>query len=72
MKESISRVSRYLKSKYPHKYTLKLTQVANEFLMPKEQIKELRRKRLLKSFHIKDVSTFIVHNPSRTNLPQEL
>ena len=72
MKESVGRVSRYLKSKYPHKYTLKLAQVANEFLMPIERVRELRRKKLLKSFHIKDVSIFIVHNPPRTNLPQEL
>ena len=65
MKDEISTITKYLKKKYPKRYILKLEQVAKEFKMEKEQIKTLRKDKLLKSFSTKAIATFIVENPPR-------
>jgi len=65
MKEQIKSVSRYIKSKYPGRYTLKIAQAANELNMEKERVKDMISKKLLSSLSIKAVATFIVNNPPR-------
>jgi len=61
----IKRVSKYLKAKYPNRYTLKIAQVASEFLVDKKRIKELQDSRELSSLGIKAVATYIVQHPAK-------
>ncbi len=61
----IKKVSQYIKRKYPQRYTLKLDQVANELLMEKKRVKELKENRILSSLGIKAIATYIVENPPR-------
>ena len=63
MYEQIKCISKYLKQKYPNRNTLKMGQVADEFLMSKNQIRELKKYEKLGSLSIKNVATFIVQNP---------
>lgn len=61
--EQIKIVSKYIKKKYPNRYTLKLNQVASELKMDKKKVKELKESRVLSSLSIKYIATFIVENP---------
>jgi len=61
--EQIKAVSKYIKQKYPNRYTLKLHQAATELKMDKKRVKELKDSRVLSSLSIKSIATFIVENP---------
>ena len=65
MKEQIKNVSKYLKRKYPKRYTLTLDQVAHELLMNRSRVRELKNSRMISSLGIKTIATFIVNNPAR-------
>lgn len=65
LEEQIKNIGKYLKKKYPNRYTLKLDQVASEFLMDRKKIKELKAKGRLTSLSIKTVAAYIVENPAR-------
>ena len=62
MKDKIKSVSKYIKSKYPGRYTLKISQAANELRMTDEKVKELIDNRLISTLSIKAIATFIVNN----------
>ena len=64
-KEQIKTVSQYIKSKYPTRYTLKLGQAADELLMDRKRVKELKNNRELSSLGIKTIATYIVEHPPR-------
>ena len=64
-KSQIKIVSKYIKSKYPTRYTLKLAQAANELLMTKDNVKKLIENKLLTSLGIKSIATFIIENPPK-------
>lgn len=64
LEQQIKRVSKYLKSKYPTRYTLTLGQAAQELVMDKSKVKEMKERRLLRSLGIKAIATFIVNNPA--------
>lgn len=65
MKDKIKSVSKYIKSKYPGRYTLKISQAANELRMTDEKVKELIDNRLISTLSIKAIATFIVNNPPK-------
>lgn len=65
LEEQIKTVSKYIKKKYPGRYTLKLNQVATELKMDKKRVKELKDSRVLSSLSIKSIATFIVNNPPK-------
>ena len=65
LEEQIKRVGEYLKKKYPNRYTLKLDQVASEFLTDRKRIKELKANGRLTSLSIKTIAAYIVENPAR-------
>ncbi len=63
--EQIKTVSKYIKSKYPNRYTLKISQAAHELRMDKKRVKELKESRMLSSLGIKTIATYIVANPPK-------
>ena len=65
MNEQIKIVSKYIKSKYPGRYTLKIAQATSELNMDKYDVKELIANKELKSLSIKSVATYIVNNPPK-------
>ena len=65
MYNQIKRVSNFLKKKYPGRNTLKLDQVADEFLMTKAQIRDLKNSAILKTLSIRSIATFVVENPPK-------
>ena len=63
MKDKIKSVSKYIKSKYPDRYTLKISQAAAELRMTEEKVKELIENRVINTLSIKAIAIFIVNNP---------
>lgn len=63
----IKTIINYLKKKYPDRYSLTLKDLSREFLMSKDQIKELINEEKLYSKNIKTVASFIVRNPPSSN-----
>lgn len=66
LEKQIKRVSKYLKSKYPDRYTLTLGQAAQELVMDKSKVKEMKERGFLGSLAIKAIATFIVNNPAKS------
>lgn len=65
-KESqIKIVEKYLKNKYQNRYTLKIQQIADELLISKDRVKELRDTGIISSFSTRKIATFIVNNPPK-------
>lgn len=65
MNDKIKSVSKYIKSKYPGRYTLKISQAANELRMDDEKVKELIENRVINTLSIKSIATYIVNNPPK-------
>jgi len=65
LKSQIKTVSKYIKAKYPSRYTLKLSQASNELLMTKSNVKCLIANKSLSSLGIKSIATFIIENPAK-------
>ena len=65
MDERLKKLTKYIKSKYPGRSTLKMSQVADELLMERFQIKTLKESGRLTSFSPRAIAKFVIANPPR-------
>jgi len=61
--EQIKKIKKYLIHKYNGKLMLEINQVADEFLMTREDVKRLKHEGRLRSLSCGMVATYIVNNP---------
>lgn len=65
MEERLKKLTKYIKSKYPGRNTLKMAQVADELLMEKFQIRVLKESGKLTSFSPRAIAKFVMLNPPK-------
>jgi hypothetical protein len=66
----IKKIKTYLIKKYNGRLTLKIDQVADEFLMSRDSIKRLKIDGLLSSLSCNVVAAYIVNNPPLNTMSQ--
>lgn len=70
MNNDYKNISKYIKNKYPGRYTLKISQASNELRMDNEKVKDLIKNRTINTLSINNIAKFIVNNPPKFNKEQ--